>query len=139
MTTQTITKLEPCTWAELCKLSFKISPYQRPYSWGREKAISFIRGILENDISDIGTIIVQEDDREGKLEVIDGQQRLITLSIYAHWKKDKQDKQNTQSEVNLIPSIDGIKDTISKQNIIQNLSAIARYLTNQKKKVLLSD
>lgn len=133
MTIQTITKLEPCTWAELCKLSFKISPYQRPYSWGSEKAISFIRGILENDISDIGTIIVQESDKEGKLEVIDGQQRLITLSIYAHWKKDKQGKQNTQPEVNLIPSIDGIKDTISKQNIIQNLSAIARYFSNRKK------
>ena len=133
MTTQTITKLEPSTWAELCKLSFKISPYQRPYSWGSEKAISFIRGILENDISDIGTIIVQEDDKEGKLEVIDGQQRLITLSIYAHWKKDKQDKQHTQPEVNLISSIEGIKDTISKQNIIQNLSAIARYFSNRKK------
>ena len=133
MTTQTITKLEPSTWAELCKLSFKISPYQRPYSWGSEKAISFIRGILENDISDIGTIIVQEDDKEGKLEVIDGQQRLITLSIYAHWKKDKQDKQNTQPEVNLIPSIEGIKDSISKQNIIQNLSSIARYFSNRKK------
>lgn len=133
MTTQTITRLEPCTWAELCKLSFKISPYQRPYSWGSEKAISFIRGILENGISDIGTIIVQEDDKEGKLEVIDGQQRLITLSIYAHWKKDKHDKQNTPPELSLIPSIDGIKDTISKQNIIQNLSAIARYFSNRKK------
>lgn len=74
--------------------SFLIPDYQRPYSWGEEQcqklwddfyAFSFQdsngpSGFNENDKYFIGSIITHKNEN-GQSEVIDGQQRIITLLL----------------------------------------------------------
>lgn len=63
-----------------------IPDYQRPYAW-EEKQVE----ILLNDLKDVieseketyllGSLIFHENTKEGTLDVVDGQQRLVTLAL----------------------------------------------------------
>jgi hypothetical protein len=65
---------------------FRLPAFQRSYAWDDDEAIA-----LFNDLRDamvlgiphfIGTVVLVEDpDRPGVLEIVDGQQRLTTLTI----------------------------------------------------------
>ncbi len=58
---------------------YKIPPYQREYAWGKEQWEKFFDDILENDPGYfLGSIICIDNKPE---DVIDGQQRLTTISI----------------------------------------------------------
>lgn len=67
--------------------SIKIPPYQRPYSWKPETALQLFHDIdharrdaERGDIAYVlGAIILHKAD--GKLNVVDGQQRLLTLKM----------------------------------------------------------
>ncbi|MCL5056175.1 MAG: DUF262 domain-containing HNH endonuclease family protein [Firmicutes bacterium] len=66
--------------------SYVIPKYQREYSWKREHWEQFMSDIKENEEGYfLGSIILKDtedrDIQETKKEVIDGQQRLATLSI----------------------------------------------------------
>lgn len=66
---------------------FAIPDYQRPYSWGNEQALQLLDDLeasLERDTEDpyfLGSIVLVKEGTSPKCEVIDGQQRLTTLSI----------------------------------------------------------
>ena len=66
----------------LMTLPLNIPEYQRNYCWDKDnitnlwKSLAFSSGNIH-----LGNIILQE--REGKFDIIDGQQRLITLTIFA--------------------------------------------------------
>lgn len=66
---------------------FAIPDYQRPYSWGNEQALQMLDDLeasLERDTEDpyfLGSIVLVKEGTSPKSEVIDGQQRLTTLSI----------------------------------------------------------
>lgn len=66
----------------LMTLPLNIPEYQRNYCWNKDnitnlwKSLAFSSGNIH-----FGNIILQE--REGKFDIIDGQQRLITLTIFA--------------------------------------------------------
>ena len=74
--------------------AFSIPAYQRPYSWGTEQAstllddlltasASFVPGAKTRTINPyfLGSIVVIKQDNSADAEVIDGQQRLTTLSL----------------------------------------------------------
>lgn len=74
--------------------AFSIPAYQRPYSWGTEQATtllddlvsasaSFVPGAKSQAINPyfLGSIVVIKQDNAPEAEVIDGQQRLTTLSL----------------------------------------------------------
>ena len=66
---------------------FEIPSYQRPYSWGKEEVEQFCEDIKESFEEKtpflMGSIILIEDEKEDdKYEVVDGQQRLTTISIF---------------------------------------------------------
>lgn len=72
--------------------SFKIPDYQRPYAWGEDQAaelVQDIRDAMANPDGDpgdpppyfLGTIVLIKPSREMAVEVVDGQQRLTTLTI----------------------------------------------------------
>src|ERR1700688_3708220 len=75
---------------ELIDDNLRIPPYQRPYSWEPSTALQLL-----NDISDafqdeerseipyvLGAVILhQEEGRDSALNVVDGQQRLLTLKM----------------------------------------------------------
>lgn len=71
---------------------FNIPLYQRPYSWQREQAEELLDDLLgflgsgREQISDLipyflGSIVIIKEDHAPEAEVVDGQQRLTTLTI----------------------------------------------------------
>ncbi len=73
--------------------NFKIPLYQRPYSWTTEQAgellddlISFIGSATTTSVDELspyflGSIVLIKDESQPDAEVVDGQQRLTTLTI----------------------------------------------------------
>ncbi|GGS05773.1 DUF262 domain-containing protein [Deinococcus sedimenti] len=70
--------------------AFTIPPYQRPYSWTTEQAEALLDDLLEsvNNASRseqepyfLGSIVLIKEEGKPPAEVIDGQQRLTTLTI----------------------------------------------------------
>ena len=66
---------------------FTIPDYQRPYAWGKEQALQLLddlEGALARDTDEpyfLGSIVLVKAGSDPHAEVIDGQQRLTTLSI----------------------------------------------------------
>ena len=69
------------------KWKVKIPKYQRPYAWGLQQIEEFWDDIVqENPTLFLGPVIVNIENKKGKdgfIEVVDGQQRLITSTILA--------------------------------------------------------
>lgn len=69
---------------------FEIPPYQRPYSWGKEQVDELLDDLLwaagekspaEQPPYFLGSIVLIKDPNYPKADVVDGQQRLTTLTI----------------------------------------------------------
>jgi hypothetical protein len=65
---------------------FEIPSYQRPYEWGTPQAEKLLEDIAKGIASDTGSflgalVVVKASDGDPKASVIDGQQRLTTLTI----------------------------------------------------------
>ncbi len=63
---------------------FEVPPYQREYSWQQDEVREFFEDIqrsLEGDTYFLGLIILT--DEEGKKKIVDGQQRIVTLTLLA--------------------------------------------------------
>lgn len=77
------------------KTDFLIPDYQRPYAWGESECLTLWEDIFsfafpdndkdkfrsDNDEYFLGPIVTYKND-EGKMEIIDGQQRLTTLMLF---------------------------------------------------------
>ena len=63
--------------------SYEIPRYQRGYSWRNAQVSTFWTDLTQEDIGlFIGTILMNQGDRLGdRVEIIDGQQRLLTITI----------------------------------------------------------
>jgi len=66
---------------------FRIPDYQRPYAWEREQATQLLEDLLEaldrggDEPYFLGSIVLVKHKGVSDAEVIDGQQRLTTLTI----------------------------------------------------------
>lgn len=66
---------------------FAIPDYQRPYAWGRDETLQLLddlQGSLDRDTDEpyfLGSIVLVKEKAIPRSEVIDGQQRLTTLTI----------------------------------------------------------
>lgn len=83
-----------------------IPPYQRPYSWGQDNAEQLIDDIIQSYKSDekeyfIGSMICINRG-QNTFEVVDGQQRLTTLSLIV-------------SQLKKLVSHQGVKDDLQKR------------------------
>lgn len=69
------------------QFEFSIPDYQRPYAWGGEQTIQLLSDILEAQQRNpeepyfLGSLVLVKEEGNPKGDVIDGQQRLTTLSI----------------------------------------------------------
>lgn len=66
---------------------YVIPTYQRPYSWSLEQCRQLFEDVRDAYLSGLdsyflGNIVLAEDDSEEMPEVVDGQQRLITLWLF---------------------------------------------------------
>jgi len=59
--------------------------YQRSYSWGEREALALLQDLLDaadlDELHFIGAIVVNASGQFNSLEIVDGQQRLTTLTI----------------------------------------------------------
>lgn len=69
------------------KFNFRIPDYQRPYSWGKEQAAELLADIQDaaerspEEPYFLGSIVLVKSSESPDADVIDGQQRLTTLTI----------------------------------------------------------
>ena len=66
--------------------NLRIPEYQRPYKWTEKNVnqlIDDMRDNLEKSAYRIGTLVIHNNKVEGKLDIVDGQQRTITLFLLA--------------------------------------------------------
>lgn len=75
--------LETCSLGQLFSNPLVIPDYQRNYCWEDKQVKALwnsLKEIPQNSNYHLGTIILQKD-KEGKYNIIDGQQRLVTLTL----------------------------------------------------------
>lgn len=116
------------------KVIFEIPKYQREYTWGTREWEALFDDLIENDDGYfLGSIIcintATDSINAPKFEVVDGQQRLTTLSLFlaalyttlnSHKEKLDEDQQSdilqlkrklvlkkTQSDIRVVPQIQG--------------------------------
>lgn len=84
---------------------FEIPEYQRPYAWGVEESLqllSDLSGALERDTEEpyfLGSIVLVKAPGDPRSEVIDGQQRLTTLTILLALLRDLVGNQSLQQSI----------------------------------------
>ncbi|SEH06887.1 DUF262 domain-containing protein [Candidatus Venteria ishoeyi] len=86
---------------------YVIPAYQRPYSWGKDHAEQLIDDIYQSFCSEedeyfIGSIICIKNDSGNIFEVVDGQQRLTTLSLVV-------------SQLKILINHQGVQDDLQKR------------------------
>lgn len=69
------------------EFDFAIPDYQRPYAWGRDESLQLLddlQGAVDRDTDEpyfLGSIVLVKEKGVAAAEVIDGQQRLTTLTL----------------------------------------------------------
>lgn len=100
-------------------LKLSIPDYQRPYKWTVKNVQQLIDDLLahfrDSKVYRIGTIVLYKNG--GKSEIVDGQQRLTTLSLLLH-KLGRKDILFLQEK---------LSHSISKFNIMENYKFINGY------------
>ena len=104
---------------DVFKLNLSIPDYQRPYKWTVKNVQQLIDDLLahfrDSKVYRIGTIVLYKNG--DKSEIVDGQQRLTTLSLVLH-KLGRKDILFLQEK---------LSHSISKFNIIENYKFINGY------------
>ena len=106
--------------------TYVIPPYQRPYKWHKKHVLQLLDDLYENIYIGkrtyrVGTLIIH--DENGTHNIVDGQQRLTTLSLILYYlgEKDKllqnQEYSNEISKNNLIYNYDQIKQWFSAKKL----------------------
>src|ERR1035437_1366553 len=72
------------------KEKYKIPRYQRPYSWTKDEVSDLWNDLKDEETSFLGSFVFNYEfaDKDNFMEVIDGQQRLITFTILSAVLRD---------------------------------------------------
>lgn len=91
---------------------FRIPRFQRPYSWTRENVQEFWDDVIRDNPADyfIGSMVVFKDGKQ-RFGVVDGQQRLTTITVFLAVLR------NTFISLNLVDLAEGIQGLIERKNI----------------------
>ena len=111
---------------EILGKDLSIPGYQRPYKWTIKHVQQLLDDLLthfrnQKQVYRIGTVVIHKYNKE-MLDIVDGQQRLITLSLLLH---------SLGSENNLLNQ--PLTHSISKNNVINNYDFIKNYSISDKK------
>lgn len=79
---------------------FRIPRYQRPYAWGNDQISDFWNDLIsEDNFFFIGTFIFNNEplSKTGYIEIIDGQQRILSITIFIAVLRDILEKIDVES------------------------------------------
>jgi len=126
--------VEVCTFAKVCSSSgdfpkYFIPHYQRGYSWGKDEIIDLLDDIKEAVNSQpsgyfVGPITILLNDATRRDEVIDGQQRLTTISLIV----------SHLSSVLLESEAHELKEASRKYLVFRNDRAVVEHLRRDDRK-----
>lgn len=129
--------------------SVTVPNYQRTYCWEPQRAIEFLEPICTGQTLHIGTIVLYFDKETKNLQIIDGQQRLITLLLFVEWTKEKieedsffaklgkflKSRSDLRSKVQLVKNLNTIEEKFSTKNLEKFRTArLSFYIFEDRKK-----
>ena len=111
---------------------FFIPPYQRPYKWGVKNVNQLITDVLafcEKGTNEyrLGTLVLHE--QLGKLNIVDGQQRTITLILLLNELRKEHEGLLKDIPIDLFLKNPQFHEQTSRMHIRENLNAIRYRLT----------
>lgn len=108
-------------------VSLRLPTYQRPYKWSVKSARTLLDDLLAASERGgeyrIGSVILHENVSEGTLDIVDGQQRIVTLAIIALALGMSEEERKAAEVLEF-----GASDTVSPVRIRENFRAIAERL-----------
>lgn len=84
---------------------FVIPEYQRPYAWGTEETLQLLSDLLEalerdtNEPYFLGSVVLVKAPGDARAEVIDGQQRLTTITLLLSLLRDLTTDEDLRSDI----------------------------------------
>ena len=116
--------LEEKVLEELLDNTYQIPAYQRPYKWHKSHVIQLLDDLYENiyigkRIYRVGTLIIHNED--GIHNIVDGQQRLTTLSLILYYLGSENKLLENQK----------YKNEISKKNLVYNYAQIRQWFKSK--------
>lgn len=111
---------------------FFIPPYQRPYKWGVKNVNQLITDVLafcEKGTNEyrLGTLVLHE--QLGKLNIVDGQQRTITLILLLNELRKEHEGLLKDIPIDLFLKNPQFHEQTSRMHIRENLNAIRYRMT----------
>lgn len=106
--------------------SYSVPQYQRDYSWNTdqwEDLLEDIYRLTDDDLHYMGTIVLQFSDDGKEMVIIDGQQRITTLSILI------------VSVISILKDL--ISQNIDKEENLQRIKALETYVCKQSASTLV--
>lgn len=112
---------------ESVSLRLRLPTYQRPYKWSVKSARTLLDDLLAASERGgeyrIGSVILHENVSEGTLDIVDGQQRIVTLALIALASGMPEEERKAAEVLEF-----GASDTVSPVRIRENFRAIAERL-----------
>lgn len=122
---------EVITLTDLYKLgNLKIPEYQRPYKWTEKNVNNLIDDIISNkDKSEyrLGTLILHKDEKN--LDIVDGQQRIVTLMLILYAISEKYERVKELYANNKLKGHE-FNNPISQNNIFKNYQLIKQRIND---------
>ena len=114
---------------------YKIPKYQREYTWGQKEWGLLFNDIIENDYGYfLGSIICVDNSNnamsDAVLEVIDGQQRITSLSILLISLYEKLDKFKSELDEDQLTDLNNIKRELVVKRDGENIARLTPQIQN---------
>lgn len=121
-----------------------IPDYQRPYAWGEkqvETLLNDLKDVIESDKKSylLGSLILHKEEQEqnGKrqkyLNIVDGQQRLVTLALICAELKRRDNQDKEKNKIFLMNQ--NFPHSESQKNLKNNFDYIQRWFNRQDSEV----
>lgn len=113
----------------LVEQRLSIPDYQRPYKWTVKHITQLLNDLYfhfksEKKVYRVGAVVIHKhkDEKGEKLDIVDGQQRLISLSIILYLLKNNE---------NLPLLKQSLSHSISADNLVKNKRAVEQFITDR--------
>ncbi|MCW9710519.1 DUF262 domain-containing protein [Avibacterium sp. 21-586] len=130
-TQKIVTKIQKI--GDIVKKELSIPDYQRPYKWTSKNIIQLLNDLYFNfekgkKVYRVGSIVIHHDKKDNKHNIVDGQQRLISLSLILYLLNN-----NNDSILTLPLLKEKLPHTISADNLINNKNAAKQFMQDRVK------
>lgn len=130
--------------SEISTKNLTIPDYQRPYAWEErqvETLLNDLKDVIESKKESylLGSLIFHKNTKDRTLDVVDGQQRLVTLALICaeleQWDDNWTRKQNNIEEGDFFLKEQEFKHSESQKNLKNNFTYIRKWFERNRNEV----